>query len=265
LDREKRNHLNRLRQNIKKGQRYLSKLQARLNSLKESVSNQTKADMLMAYMHMVPTGADEVELPHFETNELITIKLKSALTPQKNAEYYYRKEKNQKKELSVLQESIAAKQRELENWKHQVTFVESCQDLKALRQFLPHKITEKDHQSQEALFKTYEYEGYTIWIGRNAKNNDLLTQKHAHKEDMWLHAKDVRGSHVVIKHKSGEKFPARVIERAAELAAYYSKRKHDSLCPVTYTSKKYVRKSKGMLPGQVKVEREQVLLVEPKA
>jgi predicted ribosome quality control (RQC) complex YloA/Tae2 family protein len=101
-------------------------------------------------------------------------------------------------------------------------------------------------------------------VGKNARNNDLLTQKHTHKEDLWLHAKDVSGSHVVLKHRSGKPFPEDVIEIAAELAAYYSRRKRDSLCPVSYTPKKYVRKPKGAEPGAVVLEREKVLLVQPR-
>jgi predicted ribosome quality control (RQC) complex YloA/Tae2 family protein len=101
-------------------------------------------------------------------------------------------------------------------------------------------------------------------VGRNAENNDKLTLKHAHKEDLWLHAKDVAGSHVVIKHQSGKQFPKEVIHRAAELAAFNSKRRTDSLCPVICTPKKYVRKRKGDPPGTVVVEREKVIMVEPK-
>ena len=104
-----------------------------------------------------------------------------------------------------------------------------------------------------------------MFIGKNSKNNDLLTQKHAFKEDLWLHAKDVSGSHVIIKYQSGKKFPKPVIEKAAQLAAYYSQRKTDSYCPVMYTPKKFVRKPKGAAPGAVIVEKEEVILVEPSA
>lgn len=101
-------------------------------------------------------------------------------------------------------------------------------------------------------------------IGRNAKNNDLLTQRYTYKDDLWLHARDVTGSHVVVKYKAGKTFPKSVIERAAELAAWYSKRRTDSLCPVIVTPKKYVRKPKGLAEGQVLVEKEDVVLVVPK-
>ncbi|RYY10904.1 MAG: DUF814 domain-containing protein, partial [Cytophagaceae bacterium] len=115
----------------------------------------------------------------------------------------------------------------------------------------------------ELPFKVFEDRGFTILVGRNAANNDLLTQKYAHKDDLWLHAKDVTGSHVVIRHRAGQPVPEPVIEHAAQLAGWYSRRQHDSLCPVTVTPKKFVRKPKGALPGQVVVERERVVLVVP--
>ena len=110
----------------------------------------------------------------------------------------------------------------------------------------------------------FEFKGFKIWVGKNAESNDQLTLKHSYKEDLWLHAKDVPGSHVIIKHQSGKPFPKDVIERAAQLAAYNSKRKTETLCPVAFTPKKYVRKRKGDPAGAVVVEREDVIMVEPK-
>ncbi len=107
-------------------------------------------------------------------------------------------------------------------------------------------------------------EGWQIWIGKNANNNDLLTQKYAKKDDLWLHARDVAGSHVIIRKRSGMVFPKNIIERAAELAAFYSKRKTDTVCSVIVTQKKYVRKPKNMAAGKVIVDKEETLLVVPK-
>ncbi|MEL7006397.1 MAG: NFACT RNA binding domain-containing protein, partial [Bacteroidota bacterium] len=104
---------------------------------------------------------------------------------------------------------------------------------------------------------------FDIYIGKNARANDELLRKYAFKEDLWLHAKDVSGSHVLVKHKAAKPFGAPVIEKAAQLAAYYSKRKNDTLCPVIYTPRKFVRKRKNDPPGAVVVEKEKVLLVEP--
>ena len=81
---------------------------------------------------------------------------------------------------------------------------------------------------------------------------------------MWLHVKDAPGSHVLIKKQGISPIPKPVIERAAELAAYFSKRKTETIAPVIYTEKKYVRKINGSPPGQVTVMKEQVLLIHPK-
>jgi predicted ribosome quality control (RQC) complex YloA/Tae2 family protein len=107
---------------------------------------------------------------------------------------------------------------------------------------------------------------FDILVGKNSKSNDKLTQKHTYKEDLWLHARDVTGSHVVLKYQAGKPFPPIVIEKAASLAAFYSQGKSNSLQPVICTPKKYVRKTKNMLPGQVIVDKEEkVLMVEPKS
>ena len=108
-----------------------------------------------------------------------------------------------------------------------------------------------------------ENTNFELNVGKNAKSNDHLTMKVATKNDLWLHARDVSGSHVVIKEKPGKNFPQSVIEKAAQLAAFYSKRKTDSLCPVIYTPRKFVRKIKGAMAGQVVVDKEQVVMVVP--
>ena len=112
------------------------------------------------------------------------------------------------------------------------------------------------------VFKEFDFLGYKIYVGRNSKNNDELTLKFAKKDDIWLHAKDVAGSHVVIKKKSGQTVPKNVIEYAAVLAGKNSKRKSDSICPIIVTPKKFVRKIKGAPAGSVVVDREEVILVK---
>jgi predicted ribosome quality control (RQC) complex YloA/Tae2 family protein len=91
----------------------------------------------------------------------------------------------------------------------------------------------------------------------------LLTQRYARKEDLWLHARDVSGSHVIIRRQAGKKYPIPVIEKAAALAAYHSKRRTDTLCPVIVTPKKYVRKTRDLLEGQVIIDKEEVIMIEP--
>jgi predicted ribosome quality control (RQC) complex YloA/Tae2 family protein len=220
----------------------------------------------MANLHQIPARSESAELFDFYHDKQITVKLKKDLSPQKNAETYYRKSKNEKIERDKLKESIALKEQELQQAETYLQAIDGIEQLKELRKYLKeHSLTdEKAAPTPDQLFKKTEYMGYEIWIGRNAKNNDLLTQKYAFKEDLWLHAKDVTGSHVIIKYQAGKNFPEPVIEKAAELAAYYSRMRTDSLVPVIYTPKKYVRKPKGLPEGAVVVDKEKVIMVEPK-
>lgn len=244
---------------------YLTKTYDKLTSLEEASRNEHIANILMANLHQVPARSESIELLDFYHDKPIKIKLKKELSPQKNAEVYYRKAKNEKIETDKIQEAIAGKERELQTIEKHVQAIREIKQLKELRNYLKsHGIaSEKPEPTPDQLFKKTEYMGFEIWIGKNAKNNDLLTQKYAFKEDLWMHAKDVTGSHVLIKYQPGKNFPEPVIERAAGLAAYYSKLRTDTLCPVIYTPKKYVRKPKGLPEGAVVVDKEKVIMVEP--
>ncbi|HCZ35575.1 MAG TPA: hypothetical protein DHV26_06560 [Cytophagales bacterium] len=251
-----------LHDQIKAGQNYIQKNEHKLTELQHDTHYQLWGDLLMANLHALTNGISQTTLTSFYDNQPVTIKLKPELSPQKNAEVFYRKAKNQQIEINQLQKAIDTKTVELQRLNQKLTEVENSADLKQLKQTESQTISK---QKKEILpYHEFEHKGFRIWVGRNAEANDELTLKLAYKEDLWLHAKDVAGSHVIIKHQSGKNFPKDVIERAAQLAAYNSKRKTDSLCPVIVTPKKFVRKRKGDPAGAVVVEKEQVILVEPK-
>lgn len=245
---------------------YLVKAYEKKREIEKDTHYKTWADVVMANLHLIKPGSDKIILTDFYTQKPLEIKLKKELSAQKNAEVFYRKSKNRHIEIQKLSESITAKEKELASWKQHMLAIECITELKELRAYADNHSLKKDITQKEKPLPYYETEhmGFQIWIGKNAQHNDTLTLKHTHKEDLWLHAKDVAGSHVVIKYQASKNFPKEVIERAAQLAAYHSKRKTDSLCPVTFTPKKFVRKRKGDPPGAVVVEREEVILVEPK-
>ncbi|GGK79813.1 NFACT RNA binding domain-containing protein [Rufibacter glacialis] len=221
------------------------------------------ADVIMANLTNIPAGSKEAELFDFYAGTTQLIKLNATETPQKTAERLYKKAKNQKIERQLLEERAARKEEEVERLTKELQELESMDTAPALRQFLKKHTPNQPVAQVDLPYHTFETLGFKILVGKNAKANDKLTLKHTHKDDLWLHAKDVPGSHVVIKFQAGKAFPTPVLEAAAQLAAFYSKRKSDSLCPVLYTPKKYVRKPKGATPGSVVVEREKVLLVKP--
>lgn len=120
-----------------------------------------------------------------------------------------------------------------------------------------------DEGQAESPFRKFSIGKYEVWVGKNAKSNDKLMHT-AHKEDIWLHARGMPGSHVVIRMGNEKSFPPKaVILKAASYAAYYSKAKGMQTAPVMYTKQKYVRKPKGAAPGAVVVEREEVEMVPP--
>jgi predicted ribosome quality control (RQC) complex YloA/Tae2 family protein len=265
---EKNEALKKVETKIKQTQQYLKKIEGKLWELIGTVSYQEIADIIMANLHSLPSEAQRisqiVELFDFYHNTTITIKLKEHLTPQKTAESYYRKAKNQKIEIDRIEQNITQKKQLLTELVENAKQIALATDFKDMRSYLQEKdLDNKKEDIELHLFKKFTHEGFEIWIGKNAQNNDLLTQRYAYKEDLWLHARDVTGSHVIIKYQAGKVFPNSVIERAAQLAAYFSKRKNDTLCPVSYTPKKYVRKPKGAKDGSVKIEREDVIMVRP--
>jgi len=247
--------------------RYITQNEEKLSEMTSTTLYEEIGHILMANLHQIPPRNKEVQLFDFYRDKNIIIKLNESLSAQKNAENYYRKAKNQKTEIDTLEKNISKKYELLDQIRQHLQNIEHISTIKELRKYLrEHQLEAKETENTPyTLFRVFMYDGFEILVGKNAQNNDLLTQKYAYKEDMWLHARDVSGSHVIIKYRSDKPlFPVSVIEKAASLAAYYSQRKHETICPVIYTPKKYVRKPKGLPPGLVVIDREQVLMIEPK-
>jgi predicted ribosome quality control (RQC) complex YloA/Tae2 family protein len=265
LDKEKGEILRLLQKRMLRTQTYIDDTFEKLTKMDDGPKNEELGHILMANLHQIPERIDQIELFDFYRDQAIVIKLKPDLNPQKNAENYYRKSKNERIEIEKLNENITLREQELATLKQHWAVIEKTEAVRELRKYLKNNQIQADNVAPTAaqLFKLIQYEGFVILIGKNAKNNDLLTKHHTYKEDLWLHARDVAGSHVVLKYKAGQRFPSHVIERAAQLAAYYSKRRNDTLCPVIVTPKKFVRKPKGLPDGEVIVEKEEVILVEP--
>jgi predicted ribosome quality control (RQC) complex YloA/Tae2 family protein len=262
---EKASGIARLRSRIEATENYLQKTRSKLLEIENDNNYKIWADLLMANLHSIKPGTERVILPDFyHENHEVEIKIKKDLSPQKNAALFYKKSKNQQIEINHLQTLIESKQKENAKLVSQQLQLETAHDLKSLRKAIQDlNIPEKEKQVAPLPYREFEYNGFKIWIGKNAQSNDIVTLKYGYKEDLWLHAKDVAGSHVLLKHQAGKNFPKDAIEFAAQLAAYYSKRKNESLCPVTVTPRKYVRKRKGDPAGMVVVEREEVMMVEP--
>lgn len=261
---QKQQKVSALEKKVRQSENYIRKTEAKLKILENETSPSQLADILMANMHIIEKGKSKITLLNFYDGNQVEIKLKKDLSPQKNAENYYRKSKNRKIELETLSKNIKEKHIEITRLKASIGVIDSTDSIKELRKLSKQEGSNDKQKSNEPKpFKEFIIDGFKVWVGKNAKSNDQLTLKHSYKEDLWFHVKDIPGSHVLLKHIAGTNFSIHTIEKVAALAAYYSKRKNDNHVPVIYTPSKFVRKRKGSLPGQVIVEREKVILVTP--
>jgi len=251
---------------LKKTESYLKKSSEKLEELKITPPFSQLADVIMANLHQFKEGVLQLELENFYTGTAIKVNLKPNQKPQGLAESLYRKSKNRQLELDQLEKTIQAKRILEAELKEKIQALSEVSDFRGLKNFQKtHKEDIKDKKEAESLpYKIFEFEGFTIWVGKSAKDNDEMLRGFARKEDIWLHARQAAGSHVLIRMRGMTLVPQVVLERAAELAAFYSKLKSDTLAPVMYTETKYVRKVKGSAPGSVMVDREKVILVAPR-
>lgn len=265
FNRARKSALHQHHASVSNAQAQLDRITARLKEITHDHHFQQWGDLVMANLHRMDAGLSRVSLPSFDDPDReVEIPLKKELSPQRNAEVFYRKAKNRQIEIQKLSEQ----RRQVEERIVQLSLIgqelERATNLQQINRLTETQHTKDDKAKRALPFHEFVIDGYTVWVGRNAAANDQMLAEFTAKEDLWLHARDVAGSHVIIKHKAGQAFPKPVLERAAQLAAHYSKRKTDSLCPVSYTPRKFVRKRKGDPPGLVVVEKERVILVEPR-
>lgn len=217
-----------------------------IEQIKNAVSKKEKADILMAHIHEIEKGASYVNLPAFYSGNTIKIALKPELNAQQNAEWYYKKAKNEHLHIQKLEQNLKETEEKL---KHGI---------------LLHPDERKKADKQHVPFYEFELDGYRISAGKNAASNDLLL-KSAHKNDLWFHASGTSGSHVIIRcGKKQGNVPESTILKAAAIAAYNSKLGSSAVVPVYYTFCKYVNKPKGAKPGQVNIRFEKLIMAEPK-
>jgi predicted ribosome quality control (RQC) complex YloA/Tae2 family protein len=251
----------------------IHQLQQAEKSLERSERYEKFGHLLMAHAHEeIHEGTTELTVEDFyEDNKQITIPLKEEKDIAKNAEYYYEKAKDAKKSYKKAKQRLPKIKEDLQVVEKLMDEIEEIDHLPDMDSWIKNNkntleefgFGSSEDKQATSPFRKFKEGKFEIWIGKNAKSNDKLTS-HAHKEDVWLHARGVGGSHVVIRMGNRHDFPPqKVLLKAASYAAYYSKAKGMKSAPVMYTKVKYVRKPKGAAPGAVVVEREQVEMVPP--
>ena len=262
----------RVKNEIEKNKTKIKKLKKTLEEAKNSSIFQLYGELLTANLYKVKKGMKEITVEnYYEDNKPVQIPLNPNKTPAENAQRYFTKYRKGKTALSVVDKQIEKAKEEnayLETILQQLETA-SPKDIEEIREELAeqgylknkhNKNTGKKKQTP-AIEQYVSSDGTTIFVGKNNKQNDYLTTKLAKKEDVWLHTKDIPGSHVVIRHHEPSE---ETILEAAELAAYFSKARNSSRVPVDYTKVKYVRKPSGAKPGFVIYDHHRTVYVTPK-
>ncbi|MEL7568452.1 MAG: NFACT RNA binding domain-containing protein [Dehalobacterium sp.] len=234
-------------------------------------------ELITANMYKLSKGMADAELDNFyQPENTVQVTLDPVLSPAENAQYYFKKYNKAKSSKILIEEQMAKNQDELDYLNSVLTSLEQSSDLKDLTEIrtelveasylkeknqAKHKVKVKDTAPQPLTF--YSQDGYTILVGKNNKQNDLLTLKMAKKDDLWLHTKNIPGSHVIIRRQPGKEIPFTTIEEAAQLAAYHSKARASSQVPVDYTLVSQVKKPNGAKPGMVIYFEQKTLYVTP--
>ncbi|MYG00313.1 fibronectin/fibrinogen-binding protein [Candidatus Poribacteria bacterium] len=252
-------------------------LQKDLERAEKAEDYRIYGELLLANLHNITRGQKQVELQNYYSPELdtLTILLDPELTPSDNAQTYFKKYTKAKRGFSQIQQLIAALEAEQKILSRYEIKLESSNTLESLQKFSTEfvengylKTQQKNKKQQdinEGPFRKYiSKNGFHMYVGRNSESNDLLLRQIAKPRDMWLHAKQIHGSHVIIRNPENKPdIPMPTLLQAAQLAAYYSKAHHSSFVPVDYTWARYVVKRKGNVAGYVHYTREKTLYVEP--
>jgi len=263
--------IRRVENELEKNRKKLVKQEEELLATENAEEFRQKGELLTTFLHQVPNDQDQVELDNYYTGEKIIISLDKALTPNQNAQRYfkrYQKLKEAVKHLTSLIEETRATILYLESVETalaQASLTEIAEIREELIQtgFIRRRQREKIQKRQKPE-KYLATDGQTIiLVGRNNLQNDELTFKMAKKDELWFHAKDIPGSHVVI---TGNLQPSDEVKTdAAELAAYFSKARLSNLVQVDMIEIKKLNKPTGGKPGFVTYTGQKTLRVTPDA
>ena len=232
-------------------------------------------DLLHANLYRIERGARFADVENFydENGGTMRIRLNPAISPAANAQKYYKDYQKAKTAETVLAEQIEKGRTELAYLESVADSVERAETERELAQ-IREELTEqgylrrpKGKQPRQAQLPPKEFQstdGFAILVGRNNRQNDRLTLKTAAKTDVWLHTKDIHGSHVIIRAE-GQPVSETAIRQAAALAAYHSKARESTNVPVDYTLVKNVSKPAGAKPGMVIYVRNKTVYVDPSA
>lgn len=261
-------------QELKKCTKRLSNINQKLNECNNMDTYKLYGELITANLYKINSNInlDKIVLENYYNNNLpIEIPLDKTTSPAQNAKKYFKKYNKLKNALNIvtIQKDETSKEiNYLESTIYELENAKTIPDVHLIYDEIAENVIFKDTLSSKKLNKKNSkrskkkseeenfvpspiiLDGYTIYVGKNNKQNDYLTLKFAHKNDLWFHTKDIHGSHVILKTNENE-ITQELINKCASIAAFYSKAKDSSNVAVDYTYVKYVKKPASAKPGMV--------------
>lgn len=270
--------LNLILATLKKYEKRLFNIDEKLHECNDMEKYRLYGELITANLYKIKnTNLSSISLEnYYDNNNLIEIPLDKKYLPNINAKRYFKKYSKLKNALEIV--SMQKKEtlqdiKYIESIIYEIENSTNIDDINSIyeeiaespifesglsRKHLIKKSTKKNKTKQMTSNKFLKFnplkfniDGFTVFVGRNNKENDYLTNKFANKFDLWFHTKDIHGSHVILKTNPGEQVPENVIYECAKLASIHSKAKNSSNIPVDYCQVKFVKKIPGNKPGLV--------------
>ncbi|WP_342472882.1 NFACT RNA binding domain-containing protein [Metasolibacillus sp. FSL H7-0170] len=254
----------------------VDKLKLKTKKLEKDYEQASKLDqlqlygeLLMANIYQFEKGQENVTVENYYTGESVTIAINPRKTPIDNAQHYYQRYNKAKNALVMIEEQLEKTHADIDYFEMLAQQVAQAapSDIEEIREelaeqgFLRLRASKKKKKPTKPMPEAFlSSTGITISVGKNNKQNDFLTFKFAKKNDIWLHTKDIPGSHVVIHSETPDET---TLHEAAVLSAYFSKARESSSVPVDYTEIRQVKKPNGAKPGFVIYFEQKTLYVTP--
>ena len=255
---------------------YLKKKRLSEDLLKAENSEDLRlyGELLTANIHLIQPGMKSVEVTNYYDGSTLSIPLDVKLSPSKNAQHYFKKYGKSKTAIKEKQIQLDENEAEIKYLESVLSFLENTDDVLEIESIRA-ELVETGYvrrRRQAGGFKEKKYKpapyrytlsnGMSVLVGRNNKENDILTFKTAGNKDLWLHTKDIPGSHVIVQ-SGGAELVEEAVWEAAAIAAYHSKARTSENVPVDYVPIKYVKKPAGAKPGMVIFTNNRTVYVNP--
>lgn len=265
-----------LKQELAKREKLLKNLSRDLESHGEPETWKRYGDLLLANTATAERRDGKIFVTDFYDEELplIGIEVEENQSVTEAAEQFfkrYTKARNAQNEISKRLETLNEEISRLEKRQNELEQAVLDKDTDLIEQIAGKQKVERSEKGKQKNRESFSgarsytsSDGFEILVGKGAKDNDHLTFRVAKSQDLWLHAADYPGSHVVVRNPNREDIPPKTLIEAAQLAAFFSQAREEAKAAVHYTQKKFIFKPKGAVPGLVNLSSFKTIMVEPK-